>query len=370
MGDTNNISEISAGEAAKQYAKLCISKIRMGQNFAHMPALFMWGPPGVGKSDAVKQMAKIIEKETGKNVAVTDIRLLLFSPIDLRGVPVADQNKEFTKWLMPKFFDMDPSSQTINVLFLDELSAAPPSVQAAAYQITLDRAIGEHKLPDNCIVIAAGNRTTDRSIAYKMPMALANRLLHMEVTASFPSWMEWAVEHNVHPYVLGFLTQDNSKLYLEDVPMEHVAFPTPRSWMFVSDLLNTMEEGESVQDYFTLISGCIGVGTTVEFLGWCKYHGQLPNVEDIFTGKNLQKYPATMDALYALIRNMEKYIKKKEHENTEHGMSLNELQNACRYAEKFPADYQSCFYTSISDENSIVIKLMKLQEYRKWLQKK
>lgn len=82
---------------------------------------------------------------------------------------------------------MDASDDIVNILFLDEISAAPQSVQAAAYQITLDRVVGEHKLPENCIVIAAGNRTTDKSVAFKMPKALANRLMHIEVEGSFKS---------------------------------------------------------------------------------------------------------------------------------------------------------------------------------------
>ena len=91
-------------------------------------------------------------------------------------------------WLKPQIFQMNDSEDVVNILFLDEISAAPQSVQAAAYQITLDRVVGEHKLPENCIVIAAGNRVTDRSVAFKMPKALANRLMHFEVDGNFDSW--------------------------------------------------------------------------------------------------------------------------------------------------------------------------------------
>ena len=86
---------------------------------------------------------------------------------------------------------MDESGDTVNILFLDEISAAPQSVQAAAYQITLDRSVGEYRLPENCIVIAAGNRVTDRSVAYSMPKALANRLCHLEIRSDPGSWHDW-----------------------------------------------------------------------------------------------------------------------------------------------------------------------------------
>lgn len=117
----------------------------------------LWGPPGVGKSQGVRQIAEHITEETGKSVAINDVHLLLFNPVDLRGIPTANADKTLAVWLKPKIFQMDESTDTVNILFLDEISAAPPSVQAAAYQITLDRSIGEHRLPDNCIVIAAGN---------------------------------------------------------------------------------------------------------------------------------------------------------------------------------------------------------------------
>ena len=135
--------------------------INAGQPLKLLPSVMLWGPPGVGKSQAIRQLAKEIEQETGKRANVTDVRLLLFNPIDLRGIPTANADKTLAIWLKPQIFQMDPGEDVVNILFLDEISAAPQSVQAAAYQITLDRVVGEHKLPDNCIVIAAGNRTTD-----------------------------------------------------------------------------------------------------------------------------------------------------------------------------------------------------------------
>ena len=131
--------------------------------------------------------------------------MLLFNPIDLRGIPTANADKTLAIWLKPQIFQMDASPNIVNILFLDEISAAPQSVQAAAYQITLDRVVGEHKLPDNCIVIAAGNRVTDKSVSFKMPKALANRLLHIEIEGSYDSWNTWAVKSGINAKVLGYL---------------------------------------------------------------------------------------------------------------------------------------------------------------------
>ena len=148
----------------------------------------------------------------------------------MRGIPTANAEKTLAVWLKPQIFQMDESSDVINILLLDEISAAPQSVQAAAYQITLDRIIGEHRLPDNCIVIAAGNRVNDKSVAYKMPKALANRLLHIEVESSFKSWKEWAFRSGINEKVIGFLSFRRDYLNNDDIKSEDLAYNSPRTW--------------------------------------------------------------------------------------------------------------------------------------------
>ena len=116
--------------------------INNGKPLTTFPSTMLWGQPGIGKSQAIRQIATYIQEKTHKRVDVTDVRLLLFNPIDLRGIPVADAERQFAVWLRPKIFNMDKSKDVVNILLLDEISAAPQSVQAAAYQITLDRKVG------------------------------------------------------------------------------------------------------------------------------------------------------------------------------------------------------------------------------------
>ena len=169
--NNSNIPKMSPEKLISELSGLYGDVISSGLPVKTVPSVMLWGAPGVGKSQAVRQTAAEISRITGKKTVVTDVRLLLFNPIDLRGIPTANAEKTLAVWLKPKIFLMDESEDTINILFLDEISAAPQSVQAAAYQITLDRVIGEHRLPENCIVIAAGNRITDKSVAFKMPKA-------------------------------------------------------------------------------------------------------------------------------------------------------------------------------------------------------
>ena len=253
-----------------------------------MPSVMLWGPPGVGKSQAVRQIAKKIEDSTGKSVNVTDVRLLLFNPIDLRGIPTSNADKTLAIWLKPQIFQMDSGDDIINILFLDEISAAPQSVQAAAYQITLDRVVGEHKLPDNCIVIAAGNRTTDKSVAFKMPKALANRLMHIEIEGSFNSWKQWAISSGVNDKVIGFLSFRQNYLMDFDSGSDDLAFPTPRAWEMVSNILNGIDD--DIDNMFSLIAGIVGTGVAVEFRTWAKVYKDLPAVEDIFDGEDHHPY--------------------------------------------------------------------------------
>ena len=201
----SGVYSINVDKMVSILSKSYISLIETKTQFKKFPSVMLWGPPGVGKSQGVRQIAKAIEEKTNKKVVITDVRLLLFNPVDLRGIPTANEDKSLAVWLKPKIFQMDESDSIVNILFLDEISAAPSSVQASAYQITLDRMVGEHKLPENCIVIAAGNRVTDKSVAYNMPKALANRLCHFEIKGDSSSWHDWAVKTGVHKYVVGYL---------------------------------------------------------------------------------------------------------------------------------------------------------------------
>lgn len=356
-----NIPSMDVGKAVEKLSSAYCAVINKGLAVNTMPSVMMWGPPGVGKSQGVRQIASKIEAATGKKVNVTDVRLLLFNPIDLRGIPTANEDKTLAVWLKPKIFQMDDSEDVINILFLDEISAAPQSVQAAAYQITLDRTVGEHRLPDNCIVIAAGNRVTDKSVAYKMPKALSNRLLHIEVEGNFKAWREWAVRTGINDKVIGFLSFRQDYLMKFDAASDDLAFPTPRAWEMVSNLLNSVTG--DVEEAYPLVAGIVGTGVALEMRTWSAVYKDLPNVEDIFNGKS-PALPTRTDAMYALTASMVCYAR-------EHKDDLTKIANSIRYAEKMPPDFSVVLlkdYMYIDEDYKQ--KLMKIPEFAKWLQSK
>ena len=335
--------------------------INAGQMLKLLPSVMLWGPPGVGKSQAIRQLGKKIAAQTGKQTFVTDVRLLLFNPIDLRGIPTANADKTLAVWLKPQIFQMDPSPDVVNILFLDEISAAPQSVQAAAYQITLDRVVGEHKLPDNCIVIAAGNRTTDKSVAFKMPKALANRLLHIEVEGSFKSWKEWAIRSGINPKVLGFLSFRQQYLMKFDATSEDLAFATPRSWEMVSNILNHVSD--DVDKMYPMISGLVGMGIAIEFRTWAKVYNDIPELEDIFDGKQ-PRLPSGTDAMYALAAAMTAYTR-------DHRTQLSRIANSIRYADRMPPDFSAMLLKDyMYIEEGYKEKLMGIPEFSRWLSSK
>lgn len=354
-----NIPSMNIGTIVEKLSRAYSTVIQNGLPVKTVPSVMLWGPPGVGKSQSVRQIAKEIESNTGKTVSVNDVRLLLFNPIDLRGIPTSNADKTLAIWLKPQIFQMDPSGEVVNILFLDEISAAPQSVQAAAYQITLDRTVGEHRLPDNCIVIAAGNRITDKSVAFKMPKALANRLMHIEVEESFHSWRQWAILSGVNEKVVGFLSFRQNYLMGFDSASDDLAFPTPRAWEMVSNLLNGIED--DIDKMYPLIAGIVGTGVAVEFRTWSQVYRELPVMEDIFDGK-MPSVPQNTDAMYALTASMTSYAR-------EHKDEMSRIANSIRYAEKFPLDFGAVLMKDYMYlEKGYRERLLTIPEFSKWLQ--
>lgn len=360
MSDTklSNVPTMNPGRLIEELSKLYCSALLSYSSAAVVPSVMLWGPPGVGKSQVIRQIGDRIAKATGRRVSVTDVRLLLFNPIDLRGIPTANEDKTLAVWLKPQIFQMEEGEDVVNILFLDEISGAPASVQAAAYQITLDRTIGEHRLPDNCIVIAAGNRTTDKSVTYKMPKPLANRLLHIQVEGSFESWKQWALETGIHPMVLGFLSFRRDYLMQFNPTSEELAFATPRSWEMVSRLLYTM--GGDAESLYGLIGGLVGVAMALEFRTWCAVFREIPSMEEIFGGK-MPPYPTQTDGLYALCAAMTAYAR-------EHKEDMRAIKNSIVYALHLPPDFSTMVMKDYMYlEEDYRKKLMSLPEFSRWV---
>jgi len=251
---------------------------------------FLWGPPGIGKSDVVKQIGEQAGRE------VIDVRLALWEPTDIKGIPYYNADQGKMVWAPPAELPTDPESTAI--IFLDELNSAPPAVQAAAYQLILNRAVGTYKLPKGVDLVAAGNREGDRGVTYRMPAPLANRFVHLEMKVDFDDFQDWATLNKVHPEVLGYVGFAKQDLYDFDPKSPSKSFATPRSWVFVSELL---QDDDCDNDTLsTLIAGAVGDGLATKFMAHRKIAGKLPKAEDILNGKVKDLQIKEVSAMYSL----------------------------------------------------------------------
>jgi hypothetical protein len=282
MAKSNDISIRQVGpKAAKRSIRKAIQTRR---------PTFLWGPPGIGKSDIVKQIGVDAGRE------VVDVRLALWEPTDIKGIPYYNAEQGKMVWAPPAELPTDPESTAI--IFLDELNSAPPAVQAAAYQLILNRRVGTYELPKGVDVVAAGNREGDRGVTYRMPAPLANRFIHLEMKIDFDDFQEWAVMNNVHPEVVGYVGFAKQDLYDFDPKSPSKAFATPRSWVFVSDLLK--DDDCDIDTLHNLIAGAVGDGLAVKFMAHRKIAGRLPKAEDILKGKVKDLQIKEVSAMYSL----------------------------------------------------------------------
>jgi hypothetical protein len=260
--------------------------------------LFLWGPPGIGKSELVADLAE----ELGGHMI--DLRLGQMEPTDIRGIPFYNKDLGKMDWAPPvELPDEELAGQyPVVVLFLDEMNSAAPSVQSAAYQLILNRRVGKYRLPDNVVMVAAGNRESDKGVTYRMPTPLANRFLHQEMKVDFASYQEWAVKNNIHKDVVGYLSFSKQDLQDFDAKSASRAFATPRTWTFVSELLQD-DDGDD-DTLMNLIAGTIGEGLAVKFMAHRKIAGRMPRPEDILSGKEKELNVKEVSAMYSLVISM------------------------------------------------------------------
>jgi hypothetical protein len=251
---------------------------------------FLWGPPGIGKSDLVSQIGTDTSRE------VIDVRLALWEPTDIKGIPYFDSNTSTMTWAPPAELPTDPASKAI--LFLDELNSAPPAVQAAAYQLILNRRVGTYVLPEGVDIVAAGNRDSDKGVTFRMPAPLANRFVHLEMKVEFEDWLDWATLNRVHEEVVGYVGFAKQDLYDYDPKSPSKSFATPRSWSFVSDMVYDKEI--DTETLTNLVSGAVGDGLAVKFMAHRKIASKLPKADDILDGKVEDLEIKEISAMYSL----------------------------------------------------------------------
>lgn len=292
--------------------------------------VFIWGHPGVGKSSIVKQIA--MQKE----YAFIDLRLTLLDPTDLRGIPFFDSESKTSVWAKPEFLP-DSKSEDFGILFLDEINSAPPTLQAAAYQLILDRKIGEYTLPKNWAIIAAGNYEGDRGVTYKMASPLANRFVHLEFDLDFSEWKNWAYSQNISKEIISYLSYKPQNLFTFDTSKKEKAFATPRSWSFVDTILKSSIQKKLLKES---ISGAIGEASADEFINYCSIMDEVPDIDKIFEGDNT--LPTKNSVIYALCIGLVYALKNDD--------SIKRVERIIEYSLNLPNEFAVMLIRDIQKE--------------------
>lgn len=287
-----NAATISAGEALRVLEAGWAAQRDGGL----MASWMLHGRPGVGKTEIVQSLAQ------AHGADLFDLRLTTIEPQDLRGLPYYDHDAQRTVWYRPE--DLPDAPDRPAILFLDELTAAAPSLQPTVYGLLQERRVGRHRLPDSVFIVAAGNGVEDGAVAYEMGSALSDRLVHMNVRAQAKDWLEgFAVRAGLHPAVTAFIRTRPDLLETSEEALRRgdMIACTPRSWARVSQILQMVPE-RSVRN--TMIAGTVGAVPAAEFALIADEIAATVDVEALLETARRARgplYPETMHGLTALI---------------------------------------------------------------------
>ena len=281
--------------------------------------VFIWGAPGIGKSSIVKQVAD------ERGLEFTDLRLSLMDPTDLKGIPFFDKDNHEAVWAKPNFLPKDPHSK--GILFLDEINTAPPSVQASAYQLVLDRKVGDYELPKGWSIVAAGNNESDRGVVYRMPPPLANRFVHLDMEVDFEDWKSWAMVSAIDASIIGFLNYEKERLFMFEPAKNEKSFPTPRSWEYVDKVIKT---GLGASLLYDTIAGAVGRESATAYLAFRSVMDSLPDIDKVVSGE-IDSFSSDNQVLFALIAGI---VSNLYHDSTEE-----KIANVLNLSHKLPPEF-------------------------------
>lgn len=299
--------------------------------------LFIWGPPGVGKSDTVKSAAA----ESG--VGVCDFRAALRDAVDIMGLPGARDGATF--YNLPAGLPREGKG----LLFLDEMNSAPAQTQAALYQLVLDRRVGDYVMPDGWRIIAAGNRMNDRGVVHRMPDPLVDRFIHVDYEPDMNDWCQWALGANVRPEVVAFIRFRPALLHKHETTRECHAFATPRGWADVSRLLGAPAEIEG-----DMIRGRVGDGAAGEFMAFLKLFRSMVSPDRVLLNPLSAEVPENAGVLYALAEALARRATEKN------------FAAVLAYASRMPREYAQCL---VSSATRITPTLCNTRDFIQWASK-
>lgn len=248
----------------------------------------LWGSPGIGKSiAAIHEVAKEL------NLLLIDARFAGYDPTDLTGFPNIDFEKGISRYYPMETFPLDdweiPAGYSGWLVFCDELSSAPPAVQAASYKFFLDRMVGQRKLHPKCYIAGAGNMETDGAIVQPMSSALIGRLGHLVVTADYDFFMKWADKGGLSPLVCSFLRYMPDQFYTFDPENADQPYASPRTWEFVHKYLQQV--GGNPIGSLVPMAGFVNLAPAQDLITFANVWAKLPKREDVMNHPTTAECP-------------------------------------------------------------------------------
>ena len=268
-------------------------------HIAPVRPVFIWGPPGIGKSALVAQFAETVGLQC---VSLLGSQL---APEDIIGVPQIMDG--YSVFCPPK----NIARKEAYCLFLDELNSCSQEVQKAFYSLIHERRIGEYTLPPGSIVIGAGNRSQDSAIVKPMSSALINRMAHFQLRVSPRQWLEWASINGIHPYILEYIGLRSDHLWAMP-PKTEEPFSTPRSWHMLSDGIKEYGKEPAQADIFRLGKACLSPHHAVQFNAFIKQVHNRFQLSALINGKIFwPDAPEDRDVLYFLAQSLRAQLVKE-----------------------------------------------------------
>lgn len=304
------------------------------------------GNPGSGKSDIVKQVANKL------NLQLIDVRLSQMDSSDINGFPTIKDGK--TIFVPPDIFpittDPLPKGKDGWLIFLDELSSASLSTQAAAYKLVLDKQVGQYHLHPNVAIVAAGNKSTDKAIVNRMGTAMQSRLVHFNLEVGSKDWIDWALVNNIHHSIISFI--EFRPALLHNFNPNHVdnTFACPRTWEFVNRVIKDKQKLSTLDT--TIIAGCIGEGPAREFKGYTDIFESLPRLSDIIKTPTTCQLTERPDVLYATSGLIS------------HNINKDNIESLAQYIERMPLEFQMITWINSIKRNS---SLQNLPRVKQWI---
>lgn len=316
--------------------------VAIERGFAINRPMMVWGPPGVGKSTAFHDFAARME------VPLLDWRLTMMEPLDMRGTP--KQEKGLTFWCPPAELPREGRG----IILLDELPQARMDTKNVAAMLVLERRIGEYRVPAGWWIAAAGNRMKDAAGTTPLPTHLSNRFWHINFDVSVEDWLHWADRKEIDYRVYAYIKYRPEALMEFDPKSNDPAFPTPRSWHLLSDILKDLDAmaqalpgglmGLDPAVLAEMFSGAVGKIRGEEFSGFLRTMHSLVSLEEIYANPRKARLPDDPSVCYALMVALAVHAKRDT------------LAAAAEYAARLPGEFGVLLMHSVEKQNPPLMK--------------